>query len=296
MVINCKMFANEKKESLKEERVKIENKIKNNKDLHLKLPLLAVIQIGDNSASNSYIKGKRKDCEEIGFDFILYKIDYCEDKKNEKETKMLETLNLIEKLNNDENVTGIILQLPTPFCSEAEYILTHKIAIEKDIDGFINNSNYIACTPKGIIDILKSITSIEGKNVVVIGRSEIVGKPVASLLLKENATVTICHSKTKDLKFHTKHADILIVAVGKEKFLTAEMVNPNSIVIDVGINRNSQGKLCGDVDFENVASIVKAITPVPGGIGLMTRVALLENLCMAWEDAYQKKRYSKHYK
>ena len=280
MIINCKEIAIEKKKYLREkiERLEREAYLSNSK---VYTPSLAVIQIGDNPASNSYIKGKRNDCEEIGYDFRHYKFE--EVTAQNAEEKFEKIKDLINKLNIDKKVSGIILQLPTPFSKEQEHLLTQLITPEKDVDGFGLNSPYTPCTPLGIMEILKEEkVEISGKYAVVIGRSDIVGKPVANLLLNENATVTICHSKTQNLSEITKMADIIVVATGHRNTLTKDMIKENCVIIDVGINRNEAGKLCGDVDFEGCKKKASKITPVPGGVGLMTRVALMENTYNAW--------------
>ncbi|MBQ7283886.1 MAG: bifunctional 5,10-methylenetetrahydrofolate dehydrogenase/5,10-methenyltetrahydrofolate cyclohydrolase, partial [Oscillospiraceae bacterium] len=205
-----------------------------------------------------------------------------------------ELLDIIEKLNNDETVHGILVQLPLPKHIE-EYAVINAIDPSKDVDGFtavnVGNMNigkdcFAPCTPQGCIDMLDYAgVELEGKDLVVIGRSNIVGKPVSVLALQRNATVTVCHSRTKDIAAKTKQADIVIVAVGREKFLTADMVKEGAVVIDVGINRNSLGKLCGDADFDGLIEKVSKVTPVPGGVGLMTRVNLLKNTIKSAENA-----------
>ncbi len=243
---------------------------------------LAVIQVGSNPASSVYVRNKKKACEAVGIRSISYEIP--------EETTESELLELITELNNRKDVNGILLQLPLPaHINEDKMLLA--ITPEKDVDGFhpmnvgalcVGKPGFISCTPAGIIELLKrSGITIAGKECVIIGRSNIVGKPMAHLLLAENATVTVAHSKTIDLKAVASRADILIVAVGCPKMITAEYVKEGAVVIDVGINRNSENKLCGDVDFESVAPKCSAITPVPGGVGPMTIAMLMKNCVQA---------------
>lgn len=241
---------------------------------------LAVIQVGNDPASSVYVGNKKKACEYIGIRSLAYELP--------EETTQDELVVLIDKLNKDDSVHGILVQLPLPkHMCEDDIIKT--IAPEKDVDGFhpqsvgalsIGQKGFVSCTPAGVIQLLKrSGIEIEGKECVVLGRSNIVGKPMALLLLRENGTVTICHSKTKDLKEVTKRADILIVAVGRPKMVTADYVKEGAVVIDVGIHRMENQKLCGDVDFDSVEPIASYITPVPGGVGPMT-IAMLMNNCV----------------
>ncbi|MCR5629507.1 bifunctional methylenetetrahydrofolate dehydrogenase/methenyltetrahydrofolate cyclohydrolase FolD [Eubacterium sp.] len=241
---------------------------------------LAVIQVGEDPASTVYVGNKKKACEYIGIKSLAYELP--------ESTTEEELLNLVKELNERKDVNGILVQLPLPkHIDESKVIET--IDRTKDVDGFhpanvgelvIGGPGFVSCTPAGIIELLKrSNIEIEGKNCVVIGRSNIVGKPMALLLLRENGTVTITHSRTKDLKEVTKQADILVVAIGKPKFVTDEYVKEGAVVIDVGIHRNEDNKLCGDVDYERVAPITSAITPVPGGVGPMT-IAMLMNNCV----------------
>ena len=245
-----------------------------------RVPHLVVILVGDNPASVSYVTGKAKASEAVG-------IRNTTIRKPESISEE-ELLSLIRELNADDGVDGILVQLPLPkHISEDKVIAT--IAKEKDVDGFhpqsvgalcIGQPGFVSCTPAGIIQLLKrSGIEIAGKECVVLGRSNIVGKPMALLLLRENATVTIAHSKTKDLKEVTKRADILIVAVGRPKLVTRDYVKEGAVVIDVGINRDENNKMCGDVDFDDVAPVCNAITPVPGGVGPMT-IAMLLNNCI----------------
>ena len=241
---------------------------------------LAVIQVGEDPASTVYVGNKKKACEYIGIKSLAYELP--------ESTTEEELLNLVKELNERKDVNGILVQLPLPkHIDESKVIET--IDRTKDVDGFhpanvgelvIGGPGFVSCTPAGIIELLKrSDIEIEGKNCVVIGRSNIVGKPMALLLLRENGTVTITHSRTKDLKEITKQADILVVAIGKPKFVTDEYVKEGAVVIDVGIHRNENNKLCGDVDYEKVAPLTSAITPVPGGVGPMT-IAMLMNNCV----------------
>lgn len=242
---------------------------------------LAVIQVGTDPASTVYVGNKKKACEYIGIKSLAYEIP--------EETTESELLELIDKLNADSSVNGILVQLPLPKHINEDAIIK-RISPEKDVDGFhpqsvgalsIGQKGFVSCTPAGVIQLLKrSGIEIAGKECVVVGRSNIVGKPMALLLLRENGTVTICHSRTRDLKEVTRRADILVVAIGKPKFITAEYVKEGAVVIDVGIHRLEGKKLCGDVDYESVAPLCSAITPVPGGVGPMT-IAMLMNNCVS---------------
>ena len=241
---------------------------------------LAVIQVGNDPASSVYVGNKKKACEYIGIRSLAYELP--------EETTEAELLKLIEELNERKDVNGILVQLPVPKHIEEEKIL-NAISPLKDVDGFhpqnvgalcIGKPGFVSCTPAGIIQLLKrSGIEIAGKECVVIGRSNIVGKPMSLLLLRENGTVTVTHSRTKDLKEVAKRADILVVAIGKPKMITADYVKEGAVVIDVGIHRNENNKLCGDVDYESVAPKCSAITPVPGGVGPMT-IAMLMNNCV----------------
>ena len=243
-------------------------------------PCLAVIQVGNDPASSVYVNNKKKACAYIGIESLSYEL--------EEQISQEELLTIIDELNHNEMVNGILVQLPLPGHIDENTVI-HAIAPEKDVDGFhpetvgnmcIGSKGFLPCTPTGVIQLLKrSNIEIEGKECVVIGRSNIVGKPMAMLLLRENGTVTITHSRTKDLKEITKRADILVAAIGKPKFVTAEYVKEGAVVIDVGIHRNENNKLCGDVDFDDVIEKVSAITPVPGGVGPMT-IAMLMNNCV----------------
>lgn len=239
---------------------------------------LAVLQVGNDEASNVYVKQKQKMAEELGYKFIhnVYPEDITQD----------ELIKEIEKLNHDETIDGILVQMPIPKHLDSG-VIQNSISPSKDVDGLThvnagkvvtNTPGLVPCTPKGIIDLLDHYKiKIEGSNVVVIGRSILVGKPIANLLINRNATVTLCHSKTRDIKQFTLNADIVIVAVGKAGFLTEDMIQDGAVVIDVGINR-IDGKLYGDVDYENVAKKASYITPVPGGVGPMTVAELADNV------------------
>lgn len=241
---------------------------------------LAVIQVGNNPASSVYVNNKKKGCEYIGIGSLSYELP--------EETTQEKLLSLIQELNERADVNGILVQLPLPGHIEEEKVI-QAITPEKDVDGFhpqsvgalcIGQPGFVSCTPAGIIQLLKrSGIELAGKECVILGRSNIVGKPMALLMLRENATVTIAHSKTKNLKDVAKRADILIAAIGKPKMITREYVKEGAVVIDVGINRDEFNKLCGDVDFDDVAPVCSAITPVPGGVGPMTIAMLLHN-CM----------------
>ncbi len=250
-------------------------------------PKMAVILVGNSQASLTYIKNKKKLCQEIGASFELFHLD-----QNISEADFLKQ---VESINNDSKVTGFFIQLPLPK-SLSHLNISKLVDPKKDVDGFHPNSSnalylnkenaFIPCTPKGILKLLSFYNlDIEGKNIVIIGRSLIVGKPLSLLLSNKNATVTLCHSKTKNIKQHTKNADIIISAVGNSKFLTAEYLSENKpVIIDVGINRDENDKLCGDIDFESVKDKVSAITPVPGGVGPLTVLSLMENLIQATEN------------
>ncbi|EGP9803450.1 bifunctional methylenetetrahydrofolate dehydrogenase/methenyltetrahydrofolate cyclohydrolase FolD [Listeria monocytogenes] len=243
-----------------------------------KQPGLAVVLVGDNQASRTYVRNKQKRTEEAGMKSVLIELP-----ENVTEEKLL---SVVEELNEDKTIHGILVQLPLPeHISEEKVIDT--ISFDKDVDGFhpvnvgnlfIGKDSFVPCTPAGIIELIKSTgTQIEGKRAVVIGRSNIVGKPVAQLLLNENATVTIAHSRTKDLPQVAKEADILVVATGLAKFVKKDYIKPGAIVIDVGMDRDENNKLCGDVDFDDVVQEAGFITPVPGGVGPMTITMLLAN-------------------
>ncbi|CDE46088.1 bifunctional protein FolD [Clostridium sp. CAG:411] len=241
---------------------------------------LAVIQVGNDPASTVYVGNKKKACEYVGIRSLSYEM--------EESITQDELLDKIRELNERKDVNGILVQLPLPKHIDEDAVI-RAIDPKKDVDGFhpqsvgslsIGEAGFVSCTPAGIIQLLKrSGVEIEGKECVVVGRSNIVGKPISMLLLRENGTVTICHSRTADLKAVTKRADILVVAIGKPKFITKEYVKEGAVVIDVGIHRNENNKLCGDVDFADVEPIVDAITPVPGGVGPMT-IAMLMNNCV----------------
>jgi methylenetetrahydrofolate dehydrogenase (NADP+)/methenyltetrahydrofolate cyclohydrolase len=243
---------------------------------------LAVIQVGNDPASSVYVGNKKKACEYIGIGSASYELP--------EETSEEELLKLIDDLNADDSINGILVQLPVPKHIDDKKII-ERISPLKDVDGFhpesvgnlcIGRDGFVSCTPAGIIELLKrSDITIEGKECVVIGRSNIVGKPMALLLIANNGTVTVCHSKTKDLKTVCKRADILVAAVGKPKMINSEYVKEGAVVIDVGIHRMENGKLCGDVDFDDVKDIVSAITPVPGGVGPMTIAMLMVNCVKA---------------
>lgn len=241
---------------------------------------LAVIQVGNNPASTVYVNNKKKGCEYIGIGSLSYELP--------EKTTQEELLSLIQELNERKDVNGILVQLPLPEQIDEDKVIK-AIDPKKDVDGFhpqsvgalcIGQPGFVSCTPAGIIQLLKrSGVEIAGKECVILGRSNIVGKPMALLMLRENATVTIAHSRTKNLKEVTKRADILIVAVGKPKMVTKDYVKEGAVVIDVGINRDENNKLCGDVDFNDVEPVCSAITPVPGGVGPMT-IAMLLNNCL----------------
>lgn len=269
------------KELAKNIKLKLKEEVEELKKAEIN-PKLAVIMVGDDKASKVYVKNKSKACEEVGVEFEEYLLP--------ANTKMKELLELIEKLNNDVTVHGILVQSPLPEGLDANEAFK-TISPKKDVDGFnpinvgklsLNQDCFVSCTPFGIIKMLETYNiPIEGANAVIIGRSNIVGKPLAKCLLNKNATVTVCHSKTKNLKEITNKADILVAAIGKPKFVTADMVKEGATVIDVGINRMEDGKLVGDTDFENIKEKVSYITPVPGGVGPMTIAMLMYNVVKA---------------
>ncbi|MCU5377586.1 bifunctional methylenetetrahydrofolate dehydrogenase/methenyltetrahydrofolate cyclohydrolase FolD [Bacillus cereus] len=242
------------------------------------VPGLAVILVGEDPASRSYVKGKEKGCEQVGIYSELIELP-----ETITEERLLAE---IDRLNGDDRINGILVQLPLPKHIEEKAII-ERISPEKDVDGFhpisvgrmmTGQDTFLPCTPHGIVELVKETNlDISGKHVVVIGRSNIVGKPVGQLFLNENATVTYCHSKTQNMKELTKLADILIVAVGRPKMITADYIKEGAVVIDVGVNRLETGKLCGDVDFDNVLDVAGYITPVPKGVGPMTITMLLHN-------------------
>lgn len=245
-------------------------------------PCLAVVLVGNDPASTVYVSNKKKACEYVGFESVSIEMP-----DTVTETELL---NKIDELNKDTHVSGILVQLPLPAHIDEDKVIA-MISPEKDVDGFnpvnvgnllIGKKGFVSCTPAGIIELLKhSGISICKKECVVVGRSNIVGKPMAVLMLRENATVTVCHSKTENLKEICKRADILIVAIGKPKMITKEYIKEGAVVIDVGIHRLADKKLCGDVDFDDAASITSYITPVPGGVGPMTIAMLMKNCLIA---------------
>ena len=245
-------------------------------------PGLAVIIVGDNPASRVYVNNKKKACEQLGMKSEEYALP--------EQTQEEELIALINKLNKRDDINGILCQLPLPSHIDDKVVI-ESISPKKDVDAFctenvgkimIGDYSFLPCTPAGIMQMLqKENIDVTGKTCVVIGRSNIVGKPMAMLLLHANGTVTVCHSKTENLKEVCRSADILVAAVGRAYFVTADMVKPGAVVIDVGMNRNNEGKLCGDVDFENVKEVASAITPVPGGVGPMTITMLMKNTLTA---------------
>ena len=269
-IINGKEISQQIKDELKAEVTRLAEKGKH--------ACLAVVQVGNDPASSVYVNNKKKACAYIGIESKSYELA--------EETTEEELISLVEELNADDGVNGILVQLPLPAHIDEDRII-RTISPDKDVDGFhpvsvgrlwIGEKGFLSCTPAGIIQLLKrSGIAIEGKECVVIGRSNIVGKPMAALLLRENATVTVAHSRTKDLKEIARRADILIVAMGKKKFITREYVKAGAVVIDVGMHRDENNKLCGDVDYVDVAPVTSAVTPVPGGVGPMTIAMLMDN-------------------
>ena len=246
------------------------------------IPKLAVIMVGDDKASQVYVRNKSKACDEIGIEYE----EYLKDASITQE----ELLNLIDELNTRDDISGILLQSPIPKHLDIREAF-NRIDYKKDVDGFnpinvgklaIGEDCFISCTPYGVVKLLEANNiKIEGKHVVILGRSNIVGRPLIQCMLNEHATVTVCHSRTQNLKEFTKQADILISAIGKAKFVTEDMVKDGAVIIDVGINRNNEGKLVGDVDYENVEPKTSYITPVPGGVGPMTIAMLMNNVVKA---------------
>ena len=274
IIIDGKKLAQEIREDLKTKCDELKEKGIN--------PKLAVVMVGDNKASQVYVKNKSKVCNEVGIEFEEFLLD------GNIEQKVL--IELLEKLNKDNSIHGILLQSPIPDHLDINEAF-RTITPEKDVDGFnpvnvgklcLNQDTFVSCTPYGIMKMFEAYNiDLSGKNVTIIGRSNIVGKPLIQCCLNKNATVTVCHSKTKDLKQHTQNADIVIAAIGKSKFITEDMIKQDAVVIDVGINRGEDGKITGDVDFENVKDKASYITQVPGGVGPMTIAMLMNNVIKA---------------
>lgn len=277
VVIDGKVLSAKLRKSIKES-------VDNYKKSHNRVPGLAVILIGEDSASNIYVSMKEKGCIAAGFKSVVDRIP--------ADTTTEKLLEMIESYNNDDTINGILVQLPLPEHIDENEIL-YAINPEKDVDGFhpfnvgllnIGEDTMYSCTPYGIMKMFEEHNiDLKGKNAVIIGRSNIVGKPMAAMLLKESATVTICHSKTKDIASICKKADIIVAAVGRAEMVNADYVKEGAVVIDVGMNRKADGKLCGDVDFNSVKDIVSFITPVPGGVGPMTITMLMTNTLRAFE-------------
>lgn len=282
IIIDGKSLAKKIRQELKEECDEVK---KNNIN-----PKLAVIMVGDDPASKVYVRNKSRACNEIGIDYEEFVL--------KEETTQEELIKLIKKLNDDNNINGILLQSPIPKhlnINEAFKAITYK----KDVDGFtpssigklcIGEDTFISCTPYGVMKMFEEYNiELTGKDVVILGRSNIVGKPLIQCCLQKNATVTVCHSRTKNLEEHTKRADVVISAIGQSKFVKADMVKDGAVVIDVGINRGEDGKLTGDVDFENVEKKASYITPVPGGVGPMTIAMLMNNVIKATKEQNREK-------
>lgn len=275
-MINGKKLAKETREKLKIKCDELKERGIN--------PKFAAIMIGNDTASQIYIRNKSKACEEIGIEFEEYLLS-----ENIEQKELIEK---IKELNNRKDIHGILLQSPIPASLDINEAF-RTIAPEKDVDGFnplnigklcLNQDTFVSCTPFGIMKMFEAYgIELEGKDVTIVGRSNIVGKPLIQCCLRKNATVTVCHSKTKDLKKHTKDADVVIMAIGKSKFLKADMIKEGAVVIDVGINRDSEGKITGDADFDNILSKASFITPVPGGVGPMTIAMLMNNIIKAAE-------------
>ena len=281
-IIDGKNLAKKIRQELKEECDELKKK---NID-----PKLAVIMVGDDPASKVYVRNKSRACEDVGIDYEEFIL--------KEETTQEELIKLIKKLNNDKTINGILLQSPIPKhlnINEAFKAITYM----KDVDGFtpssvgklcIGEDTFISCTPYGVMKMFEEYNiNLTGKDVVILGRSNIVGKPLIQCCLQKNATVTVCHSKTKNLAEHTKRADVVISAIGQSKFVKADMVKNGAVIIDVGINRGEDGKLTGDVDFENVEKKASYITPVPGGVGPMTIAMLMNNVIKATKEQYKEK-------
>lgn len=274
VIIDGKKLAKEIREDLKIKCEELKEKGIN--------PKLAVIMVGNDKASQVYVKNKSKACNEIGIEFEEFLLN--------SNIKQKELIKVIENLNKDKTIHGILLQSPIPEHLDINEAI-RIIAPEKDVDGFnptnigklvLNQDTFVSCTPYGIMKIFDAYNiELEGKNVVILGRSNIVGKPLIQCCLNKNATITVCHSKTKDLREYTKKADVVISAIGKSKFVKEDMIKDGAIIIDVGINRGEDGKLTGDVDFENVSKKASYITPVPGGVGPMTIAMLMNNVIKA---------------
>ena len=279
VIIDGKKLAKKIREELKKECDELKEK-----NIY---PKLAVIMVGDNQASKVYVRNKSKACDEIGIKYEEYLL--------KEDTTQDELIELIKKLNENKEINGILLQSPIPAHLNINQAFK-SITYLKDVDGFtpssigklsIGEDTFISCTPYGVIKMFEEYDiDLTGKNVVILGRSNIVGKPLIQCCLNKNATVTVCHSKTKDLEEYTKRADILISAIGKSKFVKQKMVKDGAVVIDVGINRGEDGKLTGDVDFENVEKKASYITPVPGGVGPMTIAMLMNNVIKATKEQY----------
>ena len=275
-IMNGKKIAKETREKLKIKCDELKEKGIN--------PKFAAIMVGNDNASQIYIRNKSKACEEIGIEFEEYLLS-----ENIEQKELIEK---IKELNNRKDIHGILLQSPIPANLDINEAF-RTIAPEKDVDGFnplnigklcLNQDTFVSCTPYGIMKLFEAYgIELEGKDVTIVGRSNIVGKPLIQCCLRKNATVTVCHSKTKDLKKHTKDADVVIMAIGKSKFLKADMIKEGAVVIDVGINRDSEGKITGDADFDNILSKASFITPVPGGVGPMTIAMLMNNIIKAAE-------------
>ena len=265
----------------KKMKLKLKNEVEKLKEKKISV-CLAVILIGNNAASKIYVRNKQRVCEELG---IISKRILLDEHVEE-----IELLKIIKSLNEDEEINGILLQMPIPKHLDEKKIINF-IDSNKDVDCFnaknvgrllTEDFSFVPCTPSGIVELIESTNfDIQGKNCVIVGRSNIVGKPMAILMLQKNATVTVCHSKTSNLKFFTKNADVLIIAIGKANFIKADMVKKGAIVIDVGINRLADGKLVGDVSFEEVLDVASFLTPVPGGVGPMTIAKLMQNVIIA---------------
>ncbi|WP_457559558.1 bifunctional 5,10-methylenetetrahydrofolate dehydrogenase/5,10-methenyltetrahydrofolate cyclohydrolase [Candidatus Harpocratesius sp.] len=286
IILDGKLISKRTTERLKEQ-------IANDPNLKIRVPGLATVLIGEDEASKVYVGMKRRTCEYIGMKSFHYSLP--------TETKIEKLRDLVEKLNKDENIDGILVQMPLPsHLRQYEPEIMRLIHPSKDVDGFSPNSigentfgneTYGSCTPKGMIRLLEEYKiPIDGQEVVIINRTNVIGKPLAMMFLNRHATITVCHSHTRDLNFHLKRADIIAVGVGKINFITPERIKEGVVILDAGINRNQAGKLVGDVDFENVKSKCRAITPVPGGVGPMTIAMLMENTYLSYQIQMKTKK------
>ena len=268
------------KSYIEERKTDIKNSVQKNTSMGFDVPTLAIIQVGSNPASNRYVNGKIKDCEEVGMNALLHKFP--------EDVSPTDFGSALIKIAHDEFVHGVIIQKPLPEHLEKHFEKFVKmIPAKKDVDGFRKDTEFNPCTPKGIVDYIESRMGkqwLTGKDVTIINRTELVGRPLARMMLDRNATVTVCHSKTRRLKNHCSYSDVIISAIGKPKYLNREYADPSAICFDVGISFDENGKMCGDFDRDDVMQVTNYCTPVPGGVGLLTRIALVENVLTAHEN------------